>query len=57
MVAIKNALWSSLTIELLGSKTLTLEPRETQEISEQEFASEGCQQLFREGKIVVLPEK
>jgi hypothetical protein len=56
MVAIKNALWSPLTIELSGRKTLTLKPRETQEISEQEFASEGCQQLFREEKIVVLPE-
>ena len=56
-MVVKNTGWTSLTIELSQGKTLTIGPRGTQEISEQDFASEGCQQLFREEKIVVLPEQ
>jgi hypothetical protein len=55
MATIKNALWSPLTVELLQGKMILLDPRGTQTITDEEFASEGFQQLFQAGKIHVLP--
>jgi hypothetical protein len=56
MAIIKNALWSPLTVELLKGKVILLSPRETQTITDEEFQSDGFQQLFRAGKIHVLPQ-
>jgi len=45
-----------LTVELLKGKVILLSPRETQTITDEEFQSDGFQQLFRAGKIHVLPQ-
>lgn len=57
MVAIKNALWGALTLDLKREHPLTLGPRETATISQEEFETEDCQKAFREMKIIVLPSK
>ena len=55
MAIIKNALWSSQTVELLNGKVVLLAPRGIQTISDDEFLAEGLQRLFQAGKIHVLP--
>ena len=55
MATIKNALWTPLTVELLHGKMILLSPRGTQTITDEEFHADGFQQLFRAGKIHVLP--
>lgn len=54
---IKNALWSPLAIEFSKKNILTMKPRETKEIKEDEFKSPGCQKLFKEEKIFVIREE
>lgn len=56
MATIKNALWSSQTVELLNGKMLLLPPRGLQTITDDEFQAAGFQRLFQAGKIYVLPE-
>jgi hypothetical protein len=55
MPAVKNLSYGSLAIQLSDNKQLKLGPRETNEISADEFESEGIQKSLREGRIAVLP--
>jgi hypothetical protein len=57
MAMIKNALWGPLTVELHGGKMILLGPRRTQTITDAEFQSPGCQQLYRAGKIYLVPPR
>ncbi|MGA7463232.1 MAG: hypothetical protein WBW69_23555 [Candidatus Korobacteraceae bacterium] len=50
---IKNATYSSLTVELLNGKMIMLGPRKTQTISDDEFQAAGVQRLLHAGKIYV----
>ena len=55
MPDIKNLGYGSLAIQLSGDNSITLGPRETKDISADDFESEGVQKGFREGLIAVLP--
>jgi len=54
MGMIKNAAFSSLTVELLNGKMIMLGPRKTQTISDDEFQAPGVQRLLQAGKIFVV---
>jgi hypothetical protein len=54
-VEVKNALWGPLALELAEGRTVSLEPRRSAIISEEDFQAEGCQKALGEGKIFVLP--
>lgn len=56
MPDIKHLGYGSLAIQVSEEKQLVLGPRETQDISADEFNSEGIQKSLREGLIAVLPE-
>lgn len=53
---IKNALWGPLAIDL-GKRNITMKPRGTATITNDEFKSPSCQKLLQEEKVFVLPEE
>lgn len=55
MPDIKHLGYGSLAIQLSENKQITLGPRETKQISADEFKSEGVQKGFSEGLLAVLP--
>ena len=55
MPDIKNLGYGSLAIQLSGENVITLGPRETKDISADDFESESVQKSFRDGLIAVLP--
>jgi len=57
MPTIKNGCWKPVTVELLKGATIVLAARQTRTISDADFQSAGCQQLYRAGKLYVVPEK
>jgi len=52
----KNLTYETITVELPHGKMLSLRPRGTQTITEDDFHSPGFQRLFRARKIHVLPQ-
>jgi hypothetical protein len=56
MPDIKHLGYGSLAIQVNKEKQVVLGPRETKDISVDEFESEGVQKSIREGLIAVLPE-
>jgi hypothetical protein len=55
MPEIKHLGYGSLAIQLSEDKQITLGPRETKHISDEEYGSEGVQKGFRDGLLTVLP--
>lgn len=56
MPDIKELGYQQVAIQLSEDKQITLGPRETKRISDDEFESEGVQRSLRDGLIAVLPE-
>ena len=57
MPDIKHLGYGSLTIRTGEDKEITLGPRETKDVSADDFESEGIQKSLREGLIAVLPDQ
>jgi len=55
MANIKHLGYGSLAIQLNDEKQIVLGPRETADISVDDFDSEGIQKSLREGLIAILP--
>ncbi len=55
MPDIKHLGYGSLAIQLSEDKQITLGPRETKQISTDEFDADGIQKGLREGMLAVLP--
>jgi len=56
MPDIKHLGYGSLSIQVSAEKKVVLGPRETKDVSAEEFESEGVQKSLRNGLIAVLPE-
>jgi hypothetical protein len=57
MPVIKETNYGVLRIQVSDEKQIVLGPRETQDITADEFESEGVQKSLREGMIAALPEQ
>jgi len=57
MPDIKHLGYGSLTIRTGEDKEITFGPRETKDVSADDFDTEGIQKSLREGLIAVLPER
>ena len=57
MPDIKHLGYGSLTIRTGDDKEITLGPRETKDVSADDFESEGIQKGLRENLIAVIPER
>jgi hypothetical protein len=56
MPDIKHLGYGSLTIRISDDKEVVLGPRESKDISADDFETDGVQKSLREGLIAVLPE-
>jgi hypothetical protein len=54
MPTVKNLSYGFLSFALANDETLTLRPRETAEISEDDFTSDAFQQSLRQRRITVV---
>ncbi len=54
---VKNTSFSQLVISLPGGTSIQIAARGSKDISEEEFNMPECQRLFKERKLIVLPEQ